>query len=462
MAVRCCGVFCWIWGLSALALSVRAQNLVPNSGFETHDDCQILLGQMRNVAHWGDIPGHQGSPDYFNTCSELPNTKAPDTGFGYLQPYEGEAFCGLILSIKSSSDANTEFREYIQIKLSDTLEAERMYRFRFHYALSDHSSFGTENFGIYLSDTAISASGQKGALPYKPQWEINQPILNVSKWQEASFFLKAKGGESYMVIGNFDSNDSTSMIFLDNNKMRAAYLFLDQFDVEKDPCWFDLGKDRALCQGDSVSLSIPAPDAQYQWSNGVQTNHQIIRNSGTYWAKATMDSCAHADTISVIFHPYPQVDLPEREIICFGDSVLLTVAEAGDAYQWQDGSSESDYLVKEPGMYHVDVTSNGCTTSDTSLVEAVDCEIAIFEMPNIITPNGDGFNDFLKPLNASHLQQFSFKIYNRWGKELFQTTNPDFIWDARDIVNGTYFWSASFYTYGFEKINRKGMFKIFR
>ncbi len=59
------------------------------------------------------------------------------------------------------------------------------------------------------------------------------------------------------------------------------------------------------------------------------------------------------------------------------------------------------------------------------------CYIAV---PNAFTPNGDGLNDFLYPLNAYKADNLEFKVYNRLGQLVFSTTDWTVKWDG--TING--------------------------
>jgi gliding motility-associated-like protein len=59
-------------------------------------------------------------------------------------------------------------------------------------------------------------------------------------------------------------------------------------------------------------------------------------------------------------------------------------------------------------------------------------------LPNIITPDGDGKNDFLVlPLQEG--SSASIKIYNRWGKVVFKSDNYQNDWNAKKLSSGTYY-----------------------
>lgn len=69
-----------------------------------------------------------------------------------------------------------------------------------------------------------------------------------------------------------------------------------------------------------------------------------------------------------------------------------------------------------------------------------------YELPNVITVNGDGVNDFFKPIKNKFIKDIDLKVYNRWGNLVFETTDPAIMWDGKVIqskllcTEGTYFY----------------------
>jgi gliding motility-associated-like protein len=65
-------------------------------------------------------------------------------------------------------------------------------------------------------------------------------------------------------------------------------------------------------------------------------------------------------------------------------------------------------------------------------------------IPTGFTPNGDNNNDFFKPLgSAEYAQDFQMTIWNRWGQEVYRSTNPNDVgWDGKyhgqDVPTGVY------------------------
>ncbi|MEZ5032972.1 MAG: gliding motility-associated C-terminal domain-containing protein [Saprospiraceae bacterium] len=68
-----------------------------------------------------------------------------------------------------------------------------------------------------------------------------------------------------------------------------------------------------------------------------------------------------------------------------------------------------------------------------------------YRLPNTFTPNGDNQNDLFKPYPYRFVERIEMRVYNRWGGLVFETTDPDILWDGRDlsgkdVSDGTYFY----------------------
>ncbi len=60
----------------------------------------------------------------------------------------------------------------------------------------------------------------------------------------------------------------------------------------------------------------------------------------------------------------------------------------------------------------------------------------LYFLPNIITPNGDGFNDRFTPLDYRFIENIDIKIHNRWGILVFETTDPEINWNGASSTSG--------------------------
>jgi gliding motility-associated-like protein len=96
--------------------------------------------------------------------------------------------------------------------------------------------------------------------------------------------------------------------------------------------------------------------------------------------------------------------------------------------------------------YHIRITSRlGCITIDTQLVKAIP-GVTVY-LPNAFTPNSDYLNDRFYPLTDGIKEIYSFKVYSRWGVELYSRKESDQGWDGMfkgiPQLPGTYVWQFS-------------------
>ncbi len=113
-----------------------------------------------------------------------------------------------------------------------------------------------------------------------------------------------------------------------------------------------------------------------------------------------------------------------------GDMVLVdSVAPASNVELWHhpENSMAACYAVTA-----VDSVGNESTFSTIICVD--DC--INYELPNVFTPNGDGINDLFRPFPHNLVEKIDLKIYGRWGNMVYQTTDPDINWDARQMNSG--------------------------
>ncbi len=104
-----------------------------------------------------------------------------------------------------------------------------------------------------------------------------------------------------------------------------------------------------------------------------------------------------------------------------------------------------DNLFSIAGCYEITaVDSFGNESARSNKVCADNCPE--YELPNVITVNGDGINDFFKPIKNKFVKDIDLKVYNRWGTLVFETKDPKIMWDGKVsqtkqlCSEGTYFY----------------------
>jgi gliding motility-associated-like protein len=105
------------------------------------------------------------------------------------------------------------------------------------------------------------------------------------------------------------------------------------------------------------------------------------------------------------------------------------LAEIGDAAITSYRHVSNETLA---ACYHITAVDSFGNVSTPSPLVCID-SCAGYELPNVFTPNNDGYNDVFKSYNPnSYVKKVDMKIFNRWGKLVFKTENADINWDGRD------------------------------
>lgn len=147
--------------------------------------------------------------------------------------------------------------------------------------------------------------------------------------------------------------------------------------------------------------------------------------------------------------------------ICPKDLADFTNISIGKIVSWRwdfgDGSSSTQeippaHLFPDTWAgktYTVSLTVQndlGCLdTFSTSVIKLQSCFITV---PNAFTPNGDGKNDFLYPLNAFLAKDLEFRVYNRFGQLVFLSRDWTQKWDGtingKPQPTGAYVWTLRY------------------
>lgn len=212
--------------------------------------------------------------------------------------------------------------------------------------------------------------------------------------------------------------------------------------------------DTTLCALENLSLGASdLVEASYVWQgpNNYYSEDQfpIIENvdplmTGTYSVIGIISGCATFPQFSEVeVVPLPQPDLGPDTIFCSLEEGKLLTPGSFDSYLWQDDSNTEEISALEQGSYSVTVENDfGCSASDIVLLTEI-CPTKVF-VPNIFSPNDDGFNDTFQVLGDDILSMH-LKIYDRWGNFIYQTTSQAEPWDGsfkgQKSAAGLYIWT---------------------
>jgi gliding motility-associated-like protein len=211
---------------------------------------------------------------------------------------------------------------------------------------------------------------------------------------------------------------------------------------------------------------------QYSWSNGATTQNITGLDAGTYIISVTdSNSCVINDTIvilqpdsiSAILTEYVYPNGFNVSLNGFGDgSVYLTVTGGTPSYTflWSTGDTIEDLIHVPAGNYFVQITdSNGCV----SLIHMTLTEPFELELPNGLSPNGDGKNDYFVIHGLESFPDNELWVYNRWGNLVFRQDDYKNDWagisnNGGELPDATYF--VVFKTLGNQQVTLTGYVDI--
>jgi hypothetical protein len=211
-----------------------AQNLVPNGDFETSIGCLPTNGTgwpVDTAKNWFKV-ARFGSSDYFNECFQA----VPDNFLGHQYAHSGKGYAGFY--VWTSKTYLSNYREYIQVKLSDSLKANMNYHFSMYVNLAQHfCDYTTDAIGAYFSDTIVKLPDDSfNALPFTPQVSNKTGFIkDTANWVLVEGDFKAKGHEKYMIVGNFkDYNHTDTVAFkasVPPPSAIATYFYVDDISL---------------------------------------------------------------------------------------------------------------------------------------------------------------------------------------------------------------------------------------
>lgn len=212
-----------------------AQNLIPNGDFELFTYCPTVTGQIDGAQNW--INPNLGSPDYFNACEANEYAGMPANYLGYQNAHSGNAYGGIILFETYNPGPPLppiNFREYLENTFISPLLKGKTYEFRMFVSSADKSNYTTKDLGVYFSDTLIKNKNDYHPLPYTPQiTNLTGQLNDTTGWKLISGNYIAKGGEKYILIGNFVDDSSIDTVY--NNYSGVffthAHIYIDDISL---------------------------------------------------------------------------------------------------------------------------------------------------------------------------------------------------------------------------------------
>ncbi|MBC6699968.1 DUF7948 domain-containing protein [Hymenobacter puniceus] len=197
-----------------------------------------------------------------------------------------------------------------------------------------------------------------------------------------------------------------------------------------------LPRNQALCPGGSLTLTATASaGTTYRWNTGATTTNIRVTQPGKYVVTVSNGSCTTRD--STVVQQAASAKLPADTTGCAEGVRLRVQAAPGSTYLWSTQATTPDIVATTSGRYTVRVTQGACTEEKTVVVNL---QRPILP-PNVITPNGDGNNDFFKPGQDVLEPGTRLRLYNRWGRQVYATNDYRNDWNAAEQPAGIYYYT---------------------
>jgi gliding motility-associated-like protein len=302
-----------------------------------------------------------------------------------------------------------------------------------------------------LGDTAfLNPFISGGTPPYQYIWVTGQNSKSISVVPESS--------TNYIV----QISDECSSVFLFDT-VTVSFAAYPRLNITANDTTVG-------CSGDTITLVTSYSGGLLPYSFWWSDEDSIVSSSDTLKLKqifedqvyylTLIDGCGDdkTDTLTVGVAPQDlfQVYLPEDTTICKTHTIqILALVNGGYPpyqYSWsingsveQQNSAQLIFSNEDNAEIGIEITDN-CNQNilDFQFIRIEGCEIIT---TNIISPNGDGINDYFEipGINVydednAEIPSAAIDIFNRWGQTIFTADRYQNNWDANGIVDGVYYY----------------------
>ena len=264
---------------------------------------------------------------------------------------------------------------------------------------------------------------------------------------DTSLFPRCKFDEVNISVGNapFNLVTGASQSFGVTSSQNVNHFQNDAYNYSDTSIMpsLDAGIDFSLCTNDSAFLSaIHINIDSFYWNRNVKDSVSFypLADSLDYIVSGKGFDCFVKDTVHIYWvSPASPIIYNQDTSIFYGSGFQIN-SFLGSNYNWTPSNSldcsDCQYPFASPHaptLYKLSMRdSNNCLSHDSIYVDII-FDSGVF-IPSAFSPNNDGVNDYLKP-RIFGLLNYRLLIYNRWGKKVFETTDPKQSWNGNSLKN---------------------------
>jgi gliding motility-associated-like protein len=336
----------------------------------------------------------------------------------------------------------------------------------------------TQNYTVSVTDAClnqtVSAISTVTVPIYQPIGLVSTPdITEICPYVPKELTVAVTGGAGnyvyswYLATGTIlGTNDtlevipSTSTMYYIKVTDQCGVSATDSvmYVITSPPLVLTMSPNQLICPGDTVPISVSATGGYgqyfYNWLHSGETTPQVLVHpySTTTYTVSVSDECQTftvegSTTVNVV---EPIADFIISSHTLFEDLPITfqNLTTGGNTYVWEFGDGQTSTLVHPnntydvPGTYYITlIATNSIGCKDTVVKPITIQEEYWIYVPNTFTPDGNQFNNTFKP-SLINIKEIEVSIYDRWGLEVFHSTNLRWEWDGtyKDLLvpDGTY------------------------
>lgn len=347
-------------------------------------------------------------------------------------------------------------------------------------------SLTTSNDSMICQDLNQTSSAQlnvyphNGIPPYQYSWQPTSFLSNPNIANPVT--IPPIGNSNYYIVSVTDSTGcpgDTSGIMITVNE--APVISFDYFPFPA----FGCAPVEVTFTDQTTPLLL---NRTWEFGDGNTSQDSVATHTynimGSYTVKLkveTPEGCKSEASLFDIVKVYPNpvasftasnLIVPISNALIYFNSTSSSSFVTG--WNWDFGdpnSNENASTIQNPshgfnnnGLYTITLivsTAYNCKDTTSLSVRIVEDSLVF---PNIITPNGDGHNDYFDIPNLENYVNNQLSIFNRWGKKIYfkEPYIPDVDkWDANGLPDGTYFYILKYQGY-LKEGEQKGSITVLR
>jgi len=257
------------------------KNLVPNPSFEKHKN---KANTIANAVPWKNV----GTVDYYMKPEKRDTSK-------FKGARTGSCYAGLRFQ--------SEYKEFMYVQLLEPLERGQTYRFKMYVRLLSYSTVTIKQLGVYFSDVVYD-----NKMTFDKEHQIDtsysKGLSGTLDWIPIKGEYVAKGGEKYIIIGNFNlmKKEMVRVNKLNLFEFKEAYYYIDDVSVRKKVT----KPDSLAAYKYAIENAIPVFPEEYKQGDAIEIKKLKFENNS---AVIKSDSYKILDAVVNILNNHPFMEI---------------------------------------------------------------------------------------------------------------------------------------------------------